>query len=145
LLASAIEDNAMMPLRRTTEDGTLPDQPVDTAAPQMLVRQLLPLNGIILLGFMAIGLPLPVLPIFVHQTMTTSPLMAGLVVGLQSISTVLTRSHAGAFQDIAFGITGPVTGLIASMFGYQSVFAAGAVASLAGLALLIPMKNNTAC
>jgi MFS family permease len=38
-----------------------------------------------------------------------------------------------AFFDVGFAIAGPLTGLIAGTFGYPSVFAAGAVAAVAGL------------
>jgi predicted MFS family arabinose efflux permease len=38
-----------------------------------------------------------------------------------------------AFQDIAYGGTGPVAGVVASSFGYASVFAVGAAAAKTGL------------
>ena len=38
-----------------------------------------------------------------------------------------------AFQDIAYGTTGPAAGMIAAAFGYPSAFALGAGAALAGL------------
>ena len=41
-----------------------------------------------------------------------------------------------AFQDIAYGTTGPAAGLIASAFGYPAAFALGAGAALAGLAMV---------
>jgi MFS family permease len=44
-----------------------------------------------------------------------------------------------AFQDVAYGITGPIAGVIASAFGYASVFAMGAVA--AALGLLIALRG----
>lgn len=37
-----------------------------------------------------------------------------------------------AFQDLAYGLTGPLTGLAATSYGYPSVFAIGAVCALAG-------------
>ncbi|MDR3435719.1 arabinose transporter [Telmatospirillum sp.] len=84
---------------------------LDEISTPPVIRRLLPLNGIILLGFMVIGMPLPVLPLFVHATMTTSPLTVGLVIGLQSISTVLTRRYAGTLADRMGAKTATVRGL----------------------------------
>jgi MFS family permease len=38
-----------------------------------------------------------------------------------------------AFQDIAYGVTGPVTGLFATAYGYPAVFAIGALCAVGGL------------
>jgi MFS family permease len=38
-----------------------------------------------------------------------------------------------AFQDIAYAVTGPVTGLFATAYGYPAVFAIGAVCAVGGL------------
>jgi MFS family permease len=97
-------------------NGTTMDHELTgTATVHGVIGRLLPLNGVILLGFMMIGMPLPVLPIFVHATMTPSPLLAGLVVGLQSISTVLTRRYAGAMADKDGPKTTTVRGLALCM------------------------------
>ena len=42
-----------------------------------------------------------------------------------------------AFQDIAYGATGPLAGLVADHFGYASVFLIGGVAALLGLWMAI--------
>jgi predicted MFS family arabinose efflux permease len=47
-----------------------------------------------------------------------------------------------AFQDLAYGLTGPVTGLFATAFGYPSVFAVGSVCALAGLVTTIAMARG---
>ncbi len=42
-----------------------------------------------------------------------------------------------AFQDIAYGLTGPVAGLLADRAGYSGVFLIGAGAAAAGLVIAI--------
>jgi len=47
-----------------------------------------------------------------------------------------------AFQDLAFGGTGPLTGLLADRFGYGVVFLVGGLAASIGLALVIAIARN---
>lgn len=44
-----------------------------------------------------------------------------------------------AFQDLAYGATGPLAGVIADRFGHAWVFLVGSLAALAGLALVAAM------
>jgi MFS family permease len=46
-----------------------------------------------------------------------------------------------AFQDLAFGATGPLTGLLADRFGYGVVFLIGGLAATLGLALVIAVAR----
>lgn len=53
----------------------------------------------VFLGFLCIGIPLPVLPSFIHDNLGMSMLIAGTGVGLQSLTTVITRRFAGQYAD----------------------------------------------
>jgi len=62
-------------------------------------RTLLPVSAIVFFGFCAIGLPLPALPLQVHDVLGFDPVIVGWVIGLQSLVTVLTRQFAGSITD----------------------------------------------
>ena len=47
-----------------------------------------------------------------------------------------------AFQDLAFGGTGPITGLLADRFGYGVVFLVGGLAASLGVALVIAIART---
>ncbi|WP_118134102.1 arabinose transporter [Oceanicella sp. SM1341] len=49
-----------------------------------------------------------------------------------------------AFQDLAYGLTGPVAGLMADRAGYPAVFLVGALAGLAGLVLALRLARARA-
>lgn len=51
------------------------------------------------LGYLAIGLPLAILPIFIHKTLGYSELIAGIVISLQYATTFLCRGMAGKIVD----------------------------------------------
>ena len=61
--------------------------------------KLLPLAAIVLFGFLAVGLPLAALPLYLHGVQGYATLTVGWVVGIQSLATVLTRQLSGNYCD----------------------------------------------
>lgn len=70
----------------------------DTAA-LSLWRSLAPICAIVFMEFLAMGLPLPILPVHVHATLGFGSFIVGLAIGAQSWATLLTRHGAGTWSD----------------------------------------------
>jgi len=64
-----------------------------------LVPNLGPVVLAVTLGMLAMGIPLPVLPGFVHDGLGYGPVMVGVAMGVQWVMTLLTRQFAGNTCD----------------------------------------------
>ncbi|WP_186208355.1 hypothetical protein [Burkholderia gladioli] len=97
---------------------------------QPVVRQLIPFSVVVFLGFLAVGLPLPTFSLYVPDTLHFGTIAVGVIVGLQSAATLLTRQFAGRLADAKGSKTTALLGLAgASVAGW--IYCASALAGAA--------------
>jgi MFS family permease len=93
-----------------------------SAAEHNVFLTMLPITLAVFVGFLTIGLPLPVLPLHLHYTLGLSNVLVGVGVGGQFAASLLSRAPAGAFADTRGSKRGMIFGLL--------------IAALSGLAYL---------
>ncbi len=76
---------------------------------------LMPIMGVIFVGFLVIGLALPVLPLHVHDGLGLGPFVVGLVTGSQFAASLVARVWSGRIADTHGPKRAVVAGLAAAV------------------------------
>ena len=113
-------------------------EPIITQPPAMNpTRHLVPFALAAFLGFLAIGIPLPVLPLYVHNTLGFGTIAVGATIGVQSFATLLSRQFAGRMCDERGPKRATLLGLAAAMVAGLCYIAADYSQSGPAIALAI--------
>jgi MFS family permease len=97
-----------------------------------LWRDLAPICIMVFLEFLAMGLPLPVLPVRVHGALGFGSFVVGIVIGAQSWATLVTRHSAGTRTDDRGPRRAAVIGLLVSVVASSLYAVSTVVASASG-------------
>lgn len=73
--------------------------PAAQGAVRSVFLRILPLTIAVFVGFFMVGLPMPVLPLYVDGTLAMGALAVGIVAGVQFAAALLSRPGAGAMAD----------------------------------------------
>jgi MFS family permease len=76
-----------------------PHAPTAAPAVKNVFLTMLPITLAVFVGFLTIGLPLPVLPLHLHYTLGMSPLVVGIAIGTQFAAALVSRAWAGGLAD----------------------------------------------
>jgi MFS family permease len=107
-------------------------------APPSVMGALLPVMGVVLVGFLVMGLALPVLPLHVSRDLGFGTFIVGLVTGGQFAASLVSRIWAGHFADRKGAKSGVVFGLFAAAAsGLLYVLSLAFTSSAASVSILL--------
>jgi MFS family permease len=95
-------------------------------------------------GYLAVGLPLPVLPLFIHDQLGLSNSIVGLVIGVQFLATVITRGYAGRVTDQQGGKRSALQGAVVCALAGLLYFIAGMPGLSSAISLAIVVVGRLA-
>jgi MFS family permease len=101
-------------------------------------RLLAPICAVVFLEFLAMGLPLAILPVHVHDTLGYGSWVVGLALGAQAWATLLTRHGAGTWADQRGPRSATILGLaLSGLAGVLYLVSSTVAASLGSLVVLV--------
>ncbi|MCB8880244.1 MFS transporter [Acidisoma cellulosilytica] len=107
--------------------------PTPRGSGRAALRQILATVVFTFVGYLVVGLPLAALPVFVHNTLAYSSVLAGLSVSVQYLATFITRAPVGRMTDtvgpkqmVLFGLlccagSGVMTLIGGALYHHQAV------------------------
>jgi MFS family permease len=127
---------------QTSSSASVPAPP--TLASRGELRSILGYIYFTFICYLAIGLPLAVLPTFVHLRMGLHAALAGLVISIQYIATFLSRPWAGRISDHAGARVSVLWGMAACTLSGLLLLAAGAAGGKAWLTFAVLIASRLA-
>jgi len=86
----------------------------ETVDPRPVGATLMPIMGVVFVGFLVIGVAMPVLPLYVHDGLGFGTFVVGLLAGSQFAASLFSRPWAGHYSDGRGAKRAVVLGLLAA-------------------------------
>ncbi|WP_293868158.1 arabinose transporter [uncultured Alsobacter sp.] len=106
------------------------------------MRTLAPVMAVITAAYVALGLSIPVIPLYVHEDLGFGPFAVGVVTGTQFAAALLTRVWGGAYCDAHGGKQGIVVGLACAIASGALSLASAATAGMPMLSVALLMAGR---